>query len=229
MGKNIRRFALHMVALMAGGVIWIANRSEGAIPRSALRPPVNRNELPERDLKSAQRERANALPEPTRSDLAIGIPRIKPFELKPRSKNEWQGMLVATNVAPPCGSSAHCGMARTCVGGTCVGCESDSQCEDTAVCVLDHCVSKKLAHCRRKSECPGAHFCILSGYSPGPRGNADMTSFCSDSASGDSTRPDDDSLKPVGSPAASSLQARPDDPGEAARIGRKAAISKTAR
>jgi hypothetical protein len=108
---------------------------------------------------------------------------------QPRRPSEWQGMLVNLNLAPPCDSTSHCGLARICKGGKCLPCEQDGDCMADEECVLDHCIRRALATCRGRADCGPRAVCLLSGYSSGHRGNEDMRSLCVDPMSGAKSAP----------------------------------------
>ena len=101
-----------------------------------------------------------------------------------RATDEWQGMRVDESMATPCVTSASCGLARACIGGACLACREDEQCEPNERCVLDHCVRSENTECATRSECGVDELCVLSGYSPGGRGNADMKAACLSTSGG---------------------------------------------
>ena len=95
-----------------------------------------------------------------------------------RPQDEWQGMPVDLSTQAECEGATSCGLAMACLGPRCGPCARDSQCGDGEACVLQHCVRASLVACRSKRDC-NQGYCILSGYSDGPRGNEDMRAFCS--------------------------------------------------
>lgn len=95
-----------------------------------------------------------------------------------RDPAEWQGMRINMDRLASCGESGICGMALACVGGKCVPCTSDDECESGEVCSLDHCVLESQADCRSFKDCD-AGLCLLTGYSSDPRGNIGMKAYCS--------------------------------------------------
>ena len=97
---------------------------------------------------------------------------------KTRPAGDWDGMPVDLATAPPCESSAGCGLARACIAGECTACERDADCATGEACVLDHCVAGGRVACRHTKDCGAESVCVLSGYSPDPRGNAEMDSRC---------------------------------------------------
>lgn len=97
---------------------------------------------------------------------------------KARPEGEWQGMLVDLASQPPCLDGAYCGLGRACVDEVCTACESDSDCGNGEACVLDHCLIEDRVKCRSTRECPTDSMCILSGYTPDPRGNGGMDATC---------------------------------------------------
>ena len=71
--------------------------------------------------------------------------------------------------------------------------------------MLDHCVLKQNVRCRSRRDCTEVGsdaLCVLSGYSPGPRGNSAMTAECLPSHG---SRPPEASFTGPGSPAAAPL------------------------
>jgi hypothetical protein len=124
----------------------------------------------------------------------------------PRDPDEWQGMLIDLDAVPPCESSATCGLARACKEGKCLACQVDGDCDSGEVCVLDHCLLRQLAGCRRRRDCEKGSMCLLSGYSGGARGNAEMQSRCVDPKSGVGVRP-----RPSAAPVADDRPSLPDD------------------
>jgi hypothetical protein len=58
--------------------------------------------------------------------------------------------------------------------------------------VLDHCVKSERVACRGRSDCGGDPdtLCVLTGLSPGVRGNESMSAVCSKSEGGTSESPD---------------------------------------
>jgi hypothetical protein len=110
---------------------------------------------------------------------------VPPPEYQPRDKNEWQGMLVNMRMRAMCDTSVECGLAAACLDHLCGPCRADRECGPDEVCVLDHCLLARNTRCRSRRECPGEEtFCILSGYSPDPRGNATMVAECHGSSGG---------------------------------------------
>ena len=96
----------------------------------------------------------------------------------PRPQNEWQGMRVRRDFRAVCTQPDGCGQALACLDGFCGPCRASADCADGEVCVLDHCVLEGLADCASASECPVENLCVLSGYSPGRRGNQALHAFC---------------------------------------------------
>jgi hypothetical protein len=88
-------------------------------------------------------------------------------------------MLVDTSLQALCDVPGRCGLAMACRAGRCGPCEQDSHCDAGEVCVLDHCVKRELAECRRRRDCADPEaLCVLSGLSSGPRGNEAMRAWC---------------------------------------------------
>jgi hypothetical protein len=134
-------------------------------------PPAKGMEFPRR-VEVAAKAAAPA-EEPPRAEL------LPPPTFHPRPQEEWQGMLVDTSQQALCDVSARCGLAMACREGRCGPCERDAHCDAGEVCVLDHCVKQELASCRSRRDCREEEaLCILSGLSPGARGNETMRSLC---------------------------------------------------
>ncbi len=112
-------------------------------------------------------------------------------DFHPRDPEEWQGMKVDLTQQPPCMESAHCGQAMACNLATnlCGPCEADNDCSKDEACVLDHCVKSVKVTCRGRLDCADGALCVLSGLSPGPRGNTDMASQCLEGTRGGSEAP----------------------------------------
>ena len=129
-------------------------------------------------------QREEAPPTPGRGELP-------PPSFRPRPEGEWQGMLVDESLQAVCGDEGVCGQAMACVSGRCGACQSDGDCEGGEACVLDHCVKSERVACRGRSDCRDADsLCILTGLSPGVRGNESMSAVCSKSEGGVSETPD---------------------------------------
>jgi hypothetical protein len=182
--------ALAAVVAVAASVLWLASRPRppSSIPRQALslesvqrREPSSRHAPPPRLSPADQPVLA----------AAAAVPAMAAAErhFHFRDPQEWQGMLISTDAAPPCEASATCGLARACKVGKCVACAADDDCASGEACVLDHCVVRKLATCRSRGDCASGSLCILSGYSSEARGNEGMRSLCLNPASGASTIP----------------------------------------
>lgn len=96
-----------------------------------------------------------------------------------REPGEWQGMPIDSDGdAPPCDTSATCGLARACVSGRCVACAGDAECAAGETCVLQHCLLRTNARCRTARECGRGELCVVSDYSSDFRGNGVMRSAC---------------------------------------------------
>lgn len=80
----------------------------------------------------------------------------------------------------PCESTASCGLARACVDYRCVACGADTECLESEVCVLGHCLRGQLARCRSRTDCARGELCAMSGYSSDARANGDLRSACLD-------------------------------------------------
>jgi hypothetical protein len=181
---------LAAVVVVAASVLWLASRPRppSSMPRAALSlEAAQRREPPRRLAPSPRLSPAD----PAVLAAAAAEPAMAPAErhFYPRDLQEWQGMLISTDAAPPCDASATCGLARACKAGKCVACAVDDDCATGEACVLDHCVVRELATCRSRSDCASGSLCILSGYSSEARGNEGMRSLCLNPASGASTIP----------------------------------------
>lgn len=175
---------------------WKSDFSSPQILRAQLRLPLARLvEMPVPDLSS---ETAKSMNEAGSSDKDPDVESLRLANLEritgqpvwhPRPSTEWQGMLVNTRQAPPCESSALCGLGRACKDGICTACERSGECAPGEVCVLDHCLVEKLVRCRLTRECEKGHVCILSDYSSLPRGNEGMEALCSNPKGGATHQP----------------------------------------
>lgn len=95
-----------------------------------------------------------------------------------RPAGEWGGMLVRRDMRPVCAEADGCGLALACIDGLCSPCRGDRDCAYAEICALDHCLREELGECTSAAECPEDSLCVLSGYSPGVRGNETMISWC---------------------------------------------------
>lgn len=109
-------------------------------------------------------------------ELSPGL--LPPPTYHPRAPKEWQGMLVNTSLQAECGTASHCGLAMACLSGRCGPCMLDGDCAAGERCVLDHCVKAGNVACRSRADCGGEALCVLTGYSPDPRGNEEMRANC---------------------------------------------------
>ena len=169
MNRTKLGLALAALGLLVGFILRVA----GSAPREAA---AGRADPDDRQMES----RARHLPPPRLAPEAT-----RQVSAPTRSQDQWQGMRVDADVQPPCGRSAHCGLARACIDGRCVACRRDGDCEAGEFCVLEHCVQEPATGCRTRQECRGPdELCILSGYSSDPRGNAELRSFCNPGSGG---------------------------------------------
>lgn len=175
MGTAGRALALFLLSAIAGGIaVWWgvltdANPRQRGPTRVHLSPqPYG---APVADQKATRTERVGAPIAASR--------QARGAEFKQRDAGEWQGMLIDLSVAPTCEQTAHCSLGQTCRAGRCTPCEADSECMAHEVCVLDHCVKRDLATCRRAADCNDT-LCVLSGYSTGARNNEATTAQCAD-------------------------------------------------
>jgi len=110
-------------------------------------------------------------------EAADAEPRVPVYH--PRAEREWQGMRVDMSMRALCEGAKSCGLAAACLEHQCGPCDSDDQCGDGEVCVLDHCLIAENVQCRSRRDCPGSEaLCVLSGYSSDPRGNGEMRAYC---------------------------------------------------
>jgi hypothetical protein len=123
---------------------------------------------------------------PPAPELQAPSPGLAPAPvLHPRDEKEWQGMLVNTAAQALCDSSSRCGLGMACHQGQCGPCAADSECAAGESCVLDHCVPAAQVECHSRRDCSGEEtLCVLTGYSPDPRGNAGMKARCQQARGG---------------------------------------------
>jgi hypothetical protein len=182
-----RRRAAWTAVLLAlvVGCAWIVARGQARpaapLPRSAIRWTA-----PQATVQSQPGERP---PAPAAVPPPPSAVTPEPAASSTRG-GEWEGMPIDRSSAPYCEASERCGLARACVESVCTACGADRDCATGEACVLEHCVLTRLAECRSRADCPAGDLCILSGYSPDPRGNADMRASCASPRSGTATRPD---------------------------------------
>ena len=112
-----------------------------------------------------------------------------------RPEAEWQGMLVDLSMQAICDTEDSCGLAMSCRDNQCGPCRFDDDCPARESCVLDHCVPTRNVGCSGAFDCASGELCVLSGYSPDPRGNADMHAFCQPSEGGAPTDADDEAYE----------------------------------
>ena len=125
--------------------------------------------------------------EPTGSqDRGEPAPGLAPAPvLHPRDEAEWQGMRVNTAAQALCDTSSRCGLGMACHEGKCGPCASDTECAAGEACVLDHCLPAAQVQCHSRRDCSGDEsLCVLTGYSPDPRGNAAMAARCQSAQGG---------------------------------------------
>ena len=163
---------------------------------ASLRSELGDRAAPEPAVIALSSERGLAAPSAARPALAVSpdpamaqpaapgepAPGLAPAPvLHPRDEGEWQGMRVNTAAQALCDTSSRCGLGMACHEGTCGPCAADDECAAGEACVLDHCVPAAQVECRSRRDCAGAaedQLCVLSGYSPDPRGNASMMARC---------------------------------------------------
>jgi hypothetical protein len=173
--------------------LWLLFSQPAPIPRASLglseaalaEPAAAAVERRVATSKAPQQAFAGAAASgPAASPRDSTPPRLLPPRFAARPDGEWKGMLVNLNAAPPCETSAGCGLARACKDSRCVACSSDMDCATGEACVLDHCVRSEQVSCRERQDCGPDSVCMLSGYSTDLRGNRDMQTLCSDRSSG---------------------------------------------
>jgi hypothetical protein len=121
--------------------------------------------------------RSPAAEDPVGGEIGMALTSGLPLYHE-RPAGEWQGMPVNVTEQPACETAATCGLAMACNAGRCGPCSSDSACNVGETCVLDHCVRRELASCHARRDCAADEMCVLSGYSPDPRGNGEMKATC---------------------------------------------------
>lgn len=188
--------ALALTALSSLGFLLLRHQQPAPISRASLALPgaakrqSSAADAPRRDVAGPANDE---LPQagPTVAAAAAKQDPFGPPRYAPRPAEEWQGMLINLNIAPPCNSSAGCGLARACLGNRCMPCERDEHCANGEACVLQHCIAADLVECRHTAECGADSKCILSGYSREPRGNEGTRSYCNSKFSGTEMVPRD--------------------------------------
>lgn len=93
-------------------------------------------------------------------------------------------MPVQEKLRVACHPDIGCGLALACVGGFCGACTTNDQCMSGEECVLERCLLEELVGCVTDQDCDAGEVCLLSGVSPGPRGNQDLHSYCMSERSG---------------------------------------------
>lgn len=200
---NRKHITSGLVTLLLGASgVWLLGRPSAPEPPAAPSPATH-------DVAAADAPKGPVASPDRAPEARLDLPSLDVEDEddsegasteRPRPAGEWQGMKVDESETWPCGES--CSMARACVGGMCVPCTQDDQCQTGEVCVLDHCVQEKLVECRRAADCGSPEaLCVLTGYTSGDlRGNRDMRAHCSFPDSGrfdgdvsavDDPRPDD--------------------------------------
>ncbi|UQA56926.1 hypothetical protein [Polyangium aurulentum] len=181
-----KNLSFRIVALLLGAsaTAWVLGRAlEPSVPEpvatSKSEPHDSSTPSPRRDR--AAHERDTAVSPAQAQSIATTAETSRP---RPRPATEWQGMKVDDAETWPCGE--RCSMARACIGGLCVPCREDAQCEAGEVCVLDHCVVEERVECRRAADCGNPEaLCVLTGYTSGDlRGNGEMRAHCSNPEGG---------------------------------------------
>lgn len=173
--------------------VCLLNRSVEPVPRAALsRSALERAKTTDVVARAAHTrgvEHAMSASELRPAPRVEIRSEFDPPRWHPRPSEEWQGMLVNTNVKPPCDSSEGCGSALACKQGVCVACQLDADCGRAELCVLDHCLRKELAECHRAADCPRGNVCYLTGLSATLRGNDAMAAKCVNPMSGSTRQP----------------------------------------
>lgn len=132
------------------------------------------------ERKSRPSPRRTSLPWQPEEPLGKSVdPASLESTLHPRDTREWQGMLVDLSMQALCDGSTSCGLAMACLPSKkCGPCQRDRDCGNGERCALDHCVLAENVQCTSRSECASGELCVLSGYTPDPRGNAEMKASC---------------------------------------------------
>lgn len=137
------------------------------------------SEAPAEVAQEVEHEHEALVPsQPVRRAAKVEAVTAAPTHVPRRAADEWQGMRQDDAVAFQCGSTEHCGLARACIDGLCVGCSADAECLSSEACVLDHCVPQANVECTSRRECGVDELCMLTGYSTGPRNNDAMRAIC---------------------------------------------------
>ncbi len=78
-------------------------------------------------------------------------------------------------------SETTCARARACVGGECLPCVADSECEAGELCVLQYCLLEPNVGCQTRADCTERSdaICVMNGITAGDlRGNSELRSEC---------------------------------------------------
>lgn len=190
-----KKVELTALALGAGALLvlgWSLGRSARAeAPRPAAQADLHDHPHPtaaRAPARPAARPAASAPVIAADAPLVEATPGVLPPPvLHPRAPEEWQGMKVDLSLQPPCLEALHCGQAMACdlAAHRCGPCAADADCGAGEACVLDHCVLDSNVACRRRSDCGEDALCVLSGLSPGARGNAEMRAYCQSNTDGE--------------------------------------------
>lgn len=180
-----RRVALVSIFLIGAALFTLLSgdlpRSDPAPERRAITayslPSTSVNEEDDKALSSQPEKRGTSVVRP------VAIPgrtiAIDPPVFAYRDPLEWQGALVNESLQIPCVGSQTCGLALACIEGICSPCRADSDCVSGERCAVQHCILSENHACTTRRDCGTNELCELSGLSPGPRGNASTTSYCS--------------------------------------------------
>jgi len=169
-----------LVSKIVGGNDKVIHEREYEIETIKFRNPV----------KAEEEKKTYVVLPPETLDLKVDDIEMPPDKNEPRDSLEWQGMRVP-KLQPVCDGRLSCGMALVCLDGTCGPCKKDEQCGARERCVLQHCVLSEKVSCKTRDDCEEEDaLCVLSGYSFGIRGNADMTAYCQSSSDLEEPLPD---------------------------------------
>lgn len=172
-----RLFLTFVLAVTAIAVFFVASWVAQTVSGQETLAPVSQKVLSVTEAPPAPLPTGQFRPREFEEAQPQGVNSVRPDD-------EWQGMPIDNADPASCVPEIGCGLALACVDGKCVGCETDEDCMQDELCVLQHCIRDSLAECFSKSDCPKNSLCILSGVSSGPRGNRETRAYCQSNASG---------------------------------------------
>jgi hypothetical protein len=174
-----KRLALGLILLTA--LLLVVAMTSLATPTQVQALPTVR----ENQQMAAAVSAPSAPLKPDDGVLPASMELLPPPVYVARAPDEWQGALVNENLQIPCQTSATCGLALACIDGICSACTADSECLLGERCAMQHCVLSQNFSCGSRRDCAANELCELSPLSPGPRGNANTRSHCSNGLGGD--------------------------------------------